>query len=235
MFVEQAKNDGPVATFLASWERPINVEVEPIKPALDANTTENFLYFVDYLKMYDWRGPESMGKQGYMYNEHQWFWAYYNIRKISIDLNPTVVETNMHQADANTFVKLANVTNYLHLYPIKVVNPNTATEYVAKDDASKAKTYPTVAEYGFDEFNLMNIADKSFRISSNNDALKAYMGYPGVQPGIPTQKALFGGFYYENLGGNVTVFDVRFPVTIWYEWGPIHTTLTWHIDTTHGH
>ena len=47
-------------------------------------------------------------------------------------------------------------------------------------------------------------------------------------------KDIFGGFYYANNGENVTVFDVKIPVTIYYEWGSFDASITWHIDSTHG-
>ena len=247
-YMDQVKTDTPdnPATFVASWQRPINLDKNPIDVALDANTNENIIYLVDYLKLYDWRGykPGNINghdgvHQGYMWDNHLWFWAYYNIRKIEVDMNPHHIKTTMHENErpANKrWVWLDEVTTKARFYNIHIENYKTGREMV-KPNGNAWVTYPEHATFGqMQEFDLVNSSNRAYTIANNNSALKAYMGYPGVKVkdgGIPTRKALFGGFYYENNGDNVTEFDVRIPITIWYEWGKLETVVEWHINTVH--
>jgi hypothetical protein len=241
-YVKQDKHDdeNTEAVFLASWERPINLNLEPITPALDANTNENIIYLIDYLKLFDWRGDYT--NQGYMYydpNEdrganHWWFWAYYNVKGIAINMDPSIVETNMHQANANTFVKLNRVTTAAKLwsYPQQTA---TWTLFGEGWDANGNRTVGTLGPWQLlDPTNWFNSALKE-------DAIEEYMGYPGQkadtyaeQEAWNAKKEKFGAIYYANNGDNVTVFDVKIPVTIYYEWGSFESVITWHIDTTHG-
>ena len=213
-YVEQAKrDDDKVTTFLASWERPINLKDTDPDYALDANTNENFFYLIDYLKLYDWRGDYS--NQGYMYegpaagydDDHFWFWAYYNIKQIDVDMNPNSVYTNMHQASTSDFVPLAQVTTQA----ILVNTGNTAMYQVGT---------ATLGQYPFD------LVTPGYNRQDREAALQQYM---------QQNKYLFGGWYYANNGDNVTEFDVKIPIWIHYEWGKFKTVVTWHIDTTHGH
>ena len=250
-YMDQVKHDDDnVATYVASWQRPINLDKNPIDVAWDANTNENIIFLVDYLKLYDWRGympgsinghDNNIAHQGYMWDNHWWFWAYYNIRKIEIDMDPHHIKTTMHENErpaSQRWVWLDEVTTKARFYNVYIENYGTARAMVKPLD-KKWVTYPNQATGGaMEEFDLVNRSNRSFIFASNNDALKAYMGYPGVKTkdgGSPTKKALFGGFYYENNGDNVTVFDVKIPITIWYEWGKLETVVEWHIDTTRGY
>jgi hypothetical protein len=250
-YMDQVKHDDDnIATYVASWQRPINLDKNPIDVAWDANTNENIIYLIDYLKLFDWRGympgnvnghDTNVAHQGYMWDNHLWFWAYYNIRKIEVDMNPHHIKTTMHENErpaSQKWVWLDEVTTRARFYNIHIENYKTARE-VVKMGGQGWVTYPEHATNGqMQEFDLVNISNRSFTYANNNDALKAYMGYPGVKTkdgGIPTRKALFGGFYYENNGDNVTVFDVKIPITIWYEWGKLETVVEWHIDTTRGY
>ena len=44
----------------------------------------------------------------------------------------------------------------------------------------------------------------------------------------------FGAIYYKNDSGNVEEFDLRIPMTIWYEWGYLDYVLNLHVDRTGG-
>ena len=129
VYMDQVKHDDDnVATFLASWQRPINIDVTPIDVALDANTQENYIYLVDYLKMFDWRGNKP--HQGYMWDDHYYFWAYYNVYQIDVDMRPASILTNMHQAERVALRKsewtwLDKVTTMARLFNIDVLNPGT--------------------------------------------------------------------------------------------------------------
>ena len=112
--VEETTND----KFVASWLRPINV-LKYTKPAIDANTNGNEIKVLDCVKLYDWRGWKSAeteadceANQSNMWGDNWWFWAYYNVNKITLDLRNEVVKTNMHN---NTWQTLDKVTGQLSL------------------------------------------------------------------------------------------------------------------------
>jgi hypothetical protein len=226
-------NYSPVATFLASWERPINLDQSPIEPALDANTNENIVYLLDYLKLFDWRGDKN--HQGYMYSgnpSHWWFWGYYNVKGIGVDMRTSQVWTNMHKeqrAAANEWVPLNQVTTAAHLYGFPSMT-NTYDVYGAGWNENGIKvssplgggtTYDPADEWGLWTYNSQ----------AQESAIEQYMG---ITPRNETRLARFGGIYYENNGDNVTEFDVYIPITIFYEWGSQKYYTLWHIDTTHG-
>ena len=225
VYMDQVKHDdNNVATFLASWQRPINIDVTPIDVALDANTQENYVYMIDHLRLYDWRGNKP--NQGYMWDDHFYFWAYYNVKAIEVDMNPKHIWTNMHGAERvaagkSEWTWLDKVTTMARLFNIDVLNPGTGLARVVPGTADK-KRY---------DFDLVDGA-KKFTFEVNNGALKDYMGVG--TPNIDVNKARFGGFYYANNGDNVTEFDVVIPVKVYYEWGWVSAKLTWHINTTHG-
>ena len=99
-------------TFLASWQRPINLNPVADKAVVDANTNGNVIYLIDLLNMYDWRGP----KNGNMEGENKWFWAYYGVKAITVDCDPAHVQTNMH---SGTFKPLNQITTEAELYAYK--------------------------------------------------------------------------------------------------------------------
>ena len=224
-YIQQDEYDPEnIATFLASWERPINLKSYDPDYALDAKTEENYVFFIDYLKLYDWRGDKY--KEGYMYDDHYWFWAYYNVKEIDVDLRDDQVRTTMHhpELDVNapeTWPTLGSITHRARLLSIDVANAGTATARVIPGVGNALTPY---------EFDLVDAA-KKFTYAVNNDALKAYMG---INPVNKVNKARFGGFYYENNGDNVTDFYVYIPVTIHYEWGKFKTHVRWLIKTTSG-
>jgi hypothetical protein len=178
---------------------------------------------IDHLRLYDWRGNKP--NQGYMWDDHYYFWAYYNVKAIEVDMNPKHIWTNMHGAErvaagGSEWTWLDKVTTMARLFNIDVLNPNTAT----------ARVVPGTADLKRYDFDLVDGA-KKFTYAVNNDALKAYMG---IKPESKTNKARFGGFYYANNGDNVTEFDVVIPIKVYYEWGWVNAKLDWHINTTHG-
>lgn len=210
-YVEQGKyDDNNKATFLVSWERPVNTydvyETEKI------NTEEKYLYLLDYLRLFDWRGNKP--KPGYMWDDHYWFWAYYNVKEVDIDLNPNMMKTNLHQNDSNTWVKWEEVSTPIQFSPIQVLNANTATAQVAPATGNTGKYTFDLSD---DRLNFTHVV--------NNNALKAYMG---VDPDIPVNKARFGGIYYKSNGEDDVDFCIDVPITIKYEWGNL--TTTWRIN-----
>jgi len=217
------QTDNELNTFRISWQRPININAEPIKPKLDANTNENYIHLIDYLKLYDWRGDYS--NQGYMYydpdqtrlDNHYWFWSYYRIKSITLDMATNRVLTNLHygEADVNDFTTLNKVSNMVDL-----------------------KAYSSV----FNGFQHGDLSVYSFDLDPFNSkaqepAIEQFMGYPNmVEPSTlyDANKEGFGVIYYQNNGDNVTEFDVYIPITIEYEWGWLSRIVGFHIDSTHG-
>ena len=112
--VEETTND----KFVASWLRPINL-IKYTKPAVDANTNGNEINVLDCVKLYDWRGwknseteADCVANQSNMWGDNWWFWAYYNVHKITLDLRNSKVKTNMHNG---TWQTLDKVTSMLSL------------------------------------------------------------------------------------------------------------------------
>ena len=222
-YVEQDKDrydDTNVATVLNSWKRPINLPNNNPDDALDAKTNENTVYIVDNLKMYDWRGDKP-ATDGYMYDNHYWFWGYYNIKGVAINLDGSKVQVDLN--DGNGFVALNTVTSMLRLRPLTAgtvtTMPTTTTAYTLWGKLSGA-TY-----WEFPDLTAYNAEAKESQIEQ----------VLGVNPVNKANKAQFGGFYYENDALTLTKFTLKFPIAIRYEWGWVYdATLTWKVDTTHG-
>ena len=135
-------------------------------------------------------------------------WAYYNIQGVKIDITPSKMKTNMHQASEDTFVPMSQVTTEAEFSIVKVDGTLTADPY----------TVP---------LNLL-----PYNSAEQNDALLAYMG---LKPVNQAKKIAFGGgLKYENNGDNVTDFDVKVPVIIAYDWGEFISEITVHIHRTLG-
>ena len=108
--------------FRASWQRPINLKATDDQVAIDANTNGNVIYLIDILKMFDWRGETA----GYMWGNQTWFWAYYNVKAITVDVNPAHVKTNMHVANGEKFLNEITTDAHLYAYPTMA---QSATKY----------------------------------------------------------------------------------------------------------
>ena len=208
------KNAG---TFYVSWQRPINVAHEA-KPMVDAKNNGDYIYTMDFVKLYDWRGPEA----GYMYGDQQWLWAYYNVKGLKLDTRAAYVKTNMHQADGK-FVALNKVT--------------TQAQLGVFDAAGNIKINDQV-EFNFNLLNYVYYENgcaqwtENFNSSLMNAKLLQTMG---IYPVSNTLKKTFaGGLFYANNGDNVEQFDVLVPVTIVYDWGEFPSEVLVHIDRTLG-
>lgn len=143
-YVEQGKyDDDNKATILVSWMRPLNAYVEPVQ-MMDGNTGENYIYLIDYLRLYDWRGdkPDS----GYMYDDHCWFWGFYNVKEIDVDLRPGSVLTNLNQQQAGTWVPLSSVSQNIQLRTLDGSTglrqyPLDLTSYLSPDKEAYVEMY----------------------------------------------------------------------------------------------
>lgn len=96
-------------SFLVSWQRPINLNTIAPQQVIDAKEDGNIIYLSDLLNLYDWRNDSMEGA-------NKWYWAYYGVKAVTVNVNPSVVETNMHQANEDTFVKLGTITKKAELY-----------------------------------------------------------------------------------------------------------------------
>ena len=143
-YVEQGKyDDDNKATIFVSWMRPLNAYVEPVQ-MMDGNTGENYIYLIDYLRLYDWRGdkPDS----GYMYDDHCWFWGFYNVKEIDVDLRPGSVLTNLNQQQAGTWVPLSSVSQNIQLRTLDGSTglrqyPFDLTSYLSPDKEAYVEMY----------------------------------------------------------------------------------------------
>jgi hypothetical protein len=201
--VSYEKASEGLKSFLVSWQRPINMDENQAQDGTDAWTNGNHFYVLDFLKLFDWRGPEK----GYMWGDQQWFWAYYNVNYIKVDLNPARVMTNMHNGNG-TFVALNTITTQAEFYASD--NPEGGSEKLYE---TKFKLTPT-----YDYANM-------------NDQLLKDMG---IKPENKTLKAKYGVIHYFNNGDNVEKFSIRVPITIGYEWGEFTQMVQINIDRTLG-
>lgn len=204
--------------FFASWERPINLLPIAGKEVVDANTNGNVIYLLDLIKLFDWRGvwtdelpefksngynhsdkfaPADKYDQYYdkskMWGENQWFWAYYNVHAISVDMSEASVLTDMNQAVKGDITKAKKLSDITHKLDFMYM------------DETGAKSNGI---YTFDNFAAALQADYNFK--GSNSLLQNYMN---------ANKELFGRLYYANNGDNVTEFNLWVPITIGYEWG----------------
>jgi len=216
----------PVATLLTSWQRPINLDETPIEAALDAKTGENVIYLLDYLKLFDWRGDKPK-KDGYMYDNHYWFWAYYNVKGIMVDMRTNKIWTNMHQDNVNTFVPLNQVSTRAHIW--------AGAPYYDNREAYYGEGWNNIGQYAAGQapdYNDWKLDTNGYYAGQDQEPyIESWMG---IKPRNTSKLARFGSIFYENNGDNVEVFDVIIPVTIFYEWGSQKYYTKWRIDTTHG-
>jgi hypothetical protein len=209
-------------TFLVSWQRPINTGADPIEPKLDANSNENFIHMIDYLKLYDWRGDYT--NQGYMYydpnttraDNHYWFWAYYHLKSIILDMNPKYVWTNLHYG--NDYATLGSITD-------------DKMDLWAYNDAWSGNKNQGLSIYNFDA------AVQTFNSADKETGIESFMGVPNpLDPTIvyDLKKQRFGTIYYQNRGDNLVEFDLFVPYTIEYEWGWLSRIAWFKMNSTHG-
>ena len=198
-------------TFLASWQRPINMIAEKTPHMVDANTNGNYIYAADMFKLYDWRGIKAVGAEtdeGQMWGDNLWFWAYYGVKKITVTVDPAKVKTNMHFGGED------GLTNYDH----SLAEASTAAELYALNENGT----PVVGKK-FVEVTINDLAN--YNAASKNDAFKsAYFG--------EESKKKLGGIFYKNNGDNVAQFTIVVPVTISYTWGDFTTMVPVIIKST---
>lgn len=142
--VEKTLND----KFYATWHRPINI-FKSVQPVVDANTDGNTIKVFDCIRMYDWRGwktaeteADCIANQSNMWGDNYWFWAYYGVSAISVDLTKANVEIKFDGEDK--WVKLNTVTNKLELYG------KTAADKTVRDAVLTSK------------FNLANLNNSAY-------------------------------------------------------------------------
>lgn len=200
------------ATFLASWQRPINPADAYAKVKVDAKTNADTIFVADILKFYDFRGPV----EGQMETAAtKWLWAYYNIKSIEVDCTPSNVYTNMGLLDDqdDDFQKLDK--------KLSVVAPNA--RLYAYDNATQSEKQVGTATFNLRYLNGVNYNDAG----KSEDLYKIFNG-------TNKDKEQFGYIIYYNSGANVTRFSVRIPIKVTYEWGTFKTYVTVAIHRTLG-
>ena len=202
------------ATFLASWERPINPADAHAVVKLDAKTNADTIYVADILKFYDWRGPV----EGQMETAAtKWLWAYYNIKSIEVDCTPSNVYTNMGML-ADQDDDFQNLTK-------KLSDVNTNAKLFAYNFATDSEE-----PVGTANFNLRSFGGVNYNNAAKSEDL--YKIFKGTHPTI--SKKRLGYIIYYNNGANVTRFSVRIPIKVTYEWGTFKTYVTVAIHRTLG-
>ena len=98
------------APFLASWQRPINLNEVAGQTILDAKTNGNYIYLADILSFFDWRNVAFDMK-----GNNTWFMNFYGIKAITVDVTPGKVYTNMNGGDI-TKTTLESITTKARLY-----------------------------------------------------------------------------------------------------------------------
>ena len=158
-----------------------------------------------------------------MYDNHWWFWGYYNVKGIGVDMDPNNIWTNMHQTDPEKFVKMSSISTQVRLF---VGEPYMTQGYHIFGLGWDQKGNRIQGVAPADDWKLWQYVPASME-----SAIEQYMG---ISPRNESRLSRFGSIYYENNGDNVTEFDVLIPITIFYEWGSQKYCTRWHIDTTHG-
>lgn len=200
------------ATFLASWQRPINPADAHEVVKLDAKTNADTIFVADILKFYDFRGPVE-GKMETAATK--WLWAYYNIKSIEVDCTPENVYTNMGMlSDGDDDFKNLNK---------KLSAVNTNAKLYAYDVATDSEK-----KVGTANFDLRNLGGVNYNNANKSEALFKIFN------GTNVEKAQFGYIIYYNNGANVTRFSVRIPIKVTYEWGTFKTYVTVAIHRTLG-
>lgn len=195
--------------FLASWQRPINLLPIEKEEREDATTNGVKVNVFDFLKLYDWRGCVDAGAAtdaGKMWDENTWFWAYYGINNIRVDVRTNMVTTNLNLTGAahdnvKQWRTLGSVTNKIDLY--------------WSDGSAKNK----------DDYHNFALNLSSYNAPSQNSAIISYL----------SDIANTGQIIYYNNGENVEEFSLRIPVTISYTWGDIKDYFILTIKRTVGH
>jgi predicted nucleic acid-binding Zn-ribbon protein len=206
---------GNFAVFQMAWERPINL-LQESDFMFDAVNNADYIYVVDIVKLFDWRGTKEghmWGAQGIPahwtvqnWNNWQWLWAYYNVKDIIVDLTPTKVKTNLSQTNPATTVTMNTVSNLVELRGL-----------ADRKDRIHYGPFQTV-----DANFPLRTTPYDFNAVSENEKLIEYMGLDNAEmEGIDAEKARFGYIKYYNNGQNVDDFDVWVPITIVYDWGEI--------------
>ena len=225
------KDDNTYATWMNGWERPINVFTGD-KDAVDAKNNGNYIYAVDFLKMYDWRGygldanrkmtwdadeiswGDQYSRRGAMFGENYWLWAYYGIKGFTFRVKTTDVETTLHWGD--TWHKLSEVSHNLEFYA------GAAGIGMRKNADVNVP------------FSLRTPVDYSY--AAKNDDLIDELGFntPDQANGYNPQKAKYGYIFYTNNGDNVQEFYLKVPVRVYYDWGWFDAKVTIKVGGTMG-
>ena len=213
------------AVFQMAWERPVNM-LKEFDFMVDAINNGDFLYVVDLIKLFDWRGASNKSDDGgfdtgYMWGStgipsywtnrewrrNQWLWAYYNVRAINLDLRTSKV-----------------LTDHSHPGEFKPISdPSNANAIQLTARGLRQLVTFQYPDFGSDLYFPLRTSPTDFNAVSENEKLIEYMGLdnPRIE-GLDAVKGKFGWIRYENNGQNVHDFDVKIPLWIVYDWGKLY-------------
>lgn len=139
--------------FYSSFERPVNISVNK-DVVVDANTNGNWIYLIDYISMFDWRGPVEGDM---MKDANRWHWAFYNVNKFTVHMNEC-----MTTLGNGTWQKLTDVTSKAKFWAVSQNGFN--------------KTMTGDLSYWNWQFNLYNHADRSLALVKHMNDHKEWFG-----------------------------------------------------------
>ena len=117
--------------FIAKFLRPVNVmpqEGKEFTDAVDAGAEGSWQYILDLVQLTDWRDYEFAKNLSYF--------NYYEVQALTI--NTDDIQTNMNQADKDTFKRLKDVTDKINFkHDIDNVNKNNVPGATLSLDALK--------------------------------------------------------------------------------------------------
>ena len=141
-----------------------------------------------------------------MTEENMWFWGYYNVSAICVDVTPDKVLCTLNGAD---FKSLSEYTDQIQLYWIDGANQDR----------------------NFHEYNPVKNVPFLNKISKYNTPERSSLLWNHMQ----NNKDAWGLIKYFNVGGNIQKVTLKIPVTIKYQWGAFTDYLVVTINQTAGH
>ena len=139
--------------FYSSFERPVNISVNS-DVVVDANTNGNWIYLIDYISMFDWRGPVEGDM---MKDANRWHWAFYNVNKFTVHMDEC-----MTTLGNGTWQKLTDVTSKAKFWAVSQNGVN--------------KTMTGDLTYWNWQFDKYNRADKSLALVKHMNDHKEWFG-----------------------------------------------------------
>lgn len=202
--VARAITDDELRVFNEYLLRPINVASNGSGSFVDAQANYSNVDLLDLLDFSDWRFEKFVDLQDNNY-ENAWLFGFYRVLKCEVD--KSAIQTNMNQADPNTFAKLSAVApnvevNYLPGSACRTINGVDHVFAGISDYAYASKgtaaTYKAIRDGYFGKLQYKNNGNPIGYFTKDGEVVKDGEGNP----------------YYNVL---------RVPVKITYDWGVLAT------------